>query len=264
MALLALKLTLTPGVIAAATLAARRFGPSIGGWLIGLPVTAGPVLFFLALAHGARFADHVAVGLVAGVAAQAAFVLGYAAGCRRGAGWPVALATGTASFAATGSLLVLPHLRFGTIAACSLALLAVGLLLLPPDRVAPSEARPRHDLVMRIALATSLLLLITTFATTLGAGLSGVVTVYPVLSTLLAVFAHRCDGPRAALAVYRGLLVGLFALMGFASTLVLVLTHVPLGDAYALAIALTLAIQLASLKAIKAPLVGADHQDATA
>ena len=44
--------------------------------------------------------------------------------------------------------------------------------------------------------------------------------------------------------------VGLFALMGFATTLALVLTRVPLGDAYALAIALTLAIQLASLHLI--------------
>jgi hypothetical protein len=262
--ILALKLTLTPAVIAGATLAARRFGPSIGGWLIGLPVTAGPVLLVLALEHGARFADHVAVGLVAGVAAQAAFVLGYAGACRRGGGRRAALATATAAFAATGSLLVLPHLRFGTVAACSLALLAVGLLLLPPDAVRLSSARPRHDLPLRIALATSLLLLVTTFATTLGAGLSGVVTVYPLLSTLLAVFAHRSDGPRAALAVFRGLLVGLFALMAFATTLVLVLTRLPLGDAYALAIALTLAIQVASLRAIKAPLVGADRPGAAA
>ena len=220
--LLALKLTLTPGVIVGATLAARRFGPSVGGWLIGLPVTAGPVLLFLALAHGARFAEHVAVGLVAGVAAQAAFVLGYAAACRRGAGWRLSLLTGTAAFAATGLALVVPHLRLGLVAACSLAVLAAGLLLL-----------------------------ITTFATVLGAGLSGVVTVYPLLSTLLAVFAHRSDGPRTALAVYRGLLVGLFALMAFATTLAVVLTHVPLAGAYVLAIALTLAIQLASLRAIR-------------
>ena len=225
MGLLALKLTLTPGVIVGATLAARRFGPSVGGWLIGLPVTAGPVLLFLALAHGARFAEHVAVGLVAGVAAQAAFVLGYAAACRRGAGWRLSLLTGTAAFAATGLALVVPHLRLGLVAACSLAVLAAGLLLLPPDPVPLSPARPRHDLLVRVVLATTLLLLITTFATVLGAGLSGVVTVYPLLSTLLAVFAHRSDGLRAALAVYRGLLVGLFALMVFATTLAVVLTR---------------------------------------
>ena len=250
-ALLALKLTLTPGVIVGATLAARRFGPSVGGWLIGLPVTAGPVLLLLALAHGARFAEHVAVGLVAGVAAQAAYVLGYAAACRRGAGWRLGVLTGTAAFAATGLALVVPHLKLGLVAACSLAVLAAGLLLLPPDPVPLSPARPRHDLLVRVVLATTLLLLITTFATVLGAGLSGVVTVYPLLSTLLAVFAHRSDGPRAALAVYRGLLVGLFALMVFATTLAVVLTHLPLTDAYVLAIALTLAIQLASLRAIR-------------
>lgn len=250
MGILALKLTLTPGVIAAATLAARRFGPSVGGWLIGLPVTAGPVLAFLAVEHGAAFAHHVAVGLVAGVAAQAAFVLGYAGACRRGAGWPVALACGTAAFAVAGPALVLPGFALGFVAACSLALLAVGLLLLPPDPVPLSAARPRHDLLVRIVLATALLVGITTFALQLGAGLSGVVTVYPLLSTLVAVFAHRSDGPRAALAVYRGLLVGLFALMAFATTLALVLTHVSLGAAYALALAATLAIQLASLRAV--------------
>jgi hypothetical protein len=249
--LLALKLTLTPGVIVGATLAARRFGPSVGGWLIGLPVTAGPVLLFLALAHGARFAEHVAVGLVAGVAAQAAFVLGYATACRFGASWRLGLLTGTAAFAATGAALVVPHLRLGLVAACSLAVLAASLLLLPPDPVPLSAARPRHDLLVRVVLATTLLLLITTFATVLGAGLSGVVTVYPLLSTLLAVFAHRSDGPRAALAVYRGLLVGLFALMVFATTLAVLLTHLPLADAYVLAIALTLTIQLASLRAIR-------------
>ena len=137
--LLALKLTLTPGVIVGATLAARRFGPSVGGWLIGLPVTAGPVLLLLALAHGARFAEHVAAGLVAG--------------------WRLGLVTGTAAFAATGAALVVPHLRLG--------------------------------------------------------------------------------------------LVGLFALMAFATTLAVVLTHLPLTDAYLLAIALTLTIQLASLRAIR-------------
>lgn len=76
--------------------------------------------------------------------------------------------------------------------------------------------------------------------------------VYPLLSTTVAVFAHRSDGPAAALAVYRGLLVGLFALMGFACTIALVVTRVSLADAYAIAVALTLAIQLGSLRAVRA------------
>jgi len=250
-AILALKLTLTPAVVAAATLAARRFGPQIGGWLIGLPVTAGPVVVFLALAHGSHFAGHVAVGLVAGVAAQAAFTIGYAAACRRSARWPVALAAGTASFAAVGTAIVETHLGLGFVAVCAVAALALGLRYLPHEPVAPAGPPPSHDLLLRMGLATTLLLLITTFATTLGPGLSGLVTVYPLLSTTLAVFTHRSDGAPAALAVYRGLLVGLFALMGFACTLALVITRVSLAVAYVLAIALTLAIQLGSLRAVR-------------
>jgi len=249
--ILALKLTLTPGAIAAATLAARRFGPAVGGWLIGLPVTAGPVVLFLALAHGTRFAEKATTGLVAGVAAQAAFALGYSAAARRG--WPAAVAAGTAAFALTGSALVLPGLDLGLVAVCSLAFVAVGLLGLPAAVLPPAAASRRHDLPLRIALATSLLLLITTFASTFGAGLSGLVTTYRLLSTLLAVFAHRTDGPDAAVAVYRGLLVGLFALMGFACTLSLVLTRLPLAGAFAIALALTAAIQAGSFRAVRRP-----------
>jgi len=54
--ILALKLVLTPALIAVATLVGRRFGPSISGWLVGLPFTSGPVSLFLALEQGTTFA----------------------------------------------------------------------------------------------------------------------------------------------------------------------------------------------------------------
>jgi hypothetical protein len=92
--LLLLKLTITPAVIAFATLAARRFGPAVGGWLIGLPFTCGPVALFVALEHGPGFASKVATGFVAGITAQAAFVLGYVAVAARGGRWQVSLAAG--------------------------------------------------------------------------------------------------------------------------------------------------------------------------
>ena len=60
-----------------------------------------------------------------------------------------------------------------------------------------------------------MVLLITAVASHLGAGPSGVATTFPLLSTILALSVHRAD-PLAAVAVYRGLLLGLFALTGFA------------------------------------------------
>ncbi|HET7343490.1 MAG TPA: hypothetical protein VFL90_18640, partial [Methylomirabilota bacterium] len=55
-AILLLKLAATPLLIAGASLAGRRWGPAVGGWLVGLPLTSGPVAVFLALEHGAAFA----------------------------------------------------------------------------------------------------------------------------------------------------------------------------------------------------------------
>ena len=49
------KLVLVPGLIALVTMAGRRFGPRVGGWLNALPLVAGPVLFFLALEQGDQY-----------------------------------------------------------------------------------------------------------------------------------------------------------------------------------------------------------------
>lgn len=51
-----LKLLVVPPVIAGVSLAGRGWGPTIGGWLIGLPVNAGVIVFFIALEEGSAFA----------------------------------------------------------------------------------------------------------------------------------------------------------------------------------------------------------------
>ena len=75
---LLLKLVLVPGLIALVTLAGRRFGPRLGGWLNALPLVAGPVLFFLALEQGDAFVARAAQATLAGLAAVAAFSVIYA------------------------------------------------------------------------------------------------------------------------------------------------------------------------------------------
>src|SRR5437763_1777798 len=95
---LALKLVLTPALIAIATLSGRRWGPSIGGWLVGLPFTSGPVSFFLAIEQGTPFAAAAAAGSIGGAAASAVFAIAYAATARR-FGWPVSLGGASLAFA---------------------------------------------------------------------------------------------------------------------------------------------------------------------
>jgi hypothetical protein len=98
-----------PMLILAASLAGRRWGPTVGGWLVGLPLTSAPVAFFLAIDQGLGFAKNAAAGSLAGTAAQAGFCLAYCATARY-CRWPVALVAATAAFAAIGGLLAVGQL----------------------------------------------------------------------------------------------------------------------------------------------------------
>jgi hypothetical protein len=85
---LALKLILTPALIGSSTLAGRRWGPALGGWLVGLPFTSGPVALFLVLDYGAAFGAQAAGGMLTGTISQVAFTLAYRRLARRGPGSP--------------------------------------------------------------------------------------------------------------------------------------------------------------------------------
>jgi hypothetical protein len=47
--LLTMKLLMTPLLIAFVTLVGRKWGPGVGGWLMGFPLTSGPVSMLPAL-----------------------------------------------------------------------------------------------------------------------------------------------------------------------------------------------------------------------
>jgi hypothetical protein len=248
--LLALKLTLTPAVVALATLAARRFGPAVGGWLVGLPLTCAPVVLFVALEHGSQFAAHVSTGAVGGVIAEVAFVLGYVAMAARGAGWIPSLAVASAVFVGVAAAVEAAHAPVGVLLLAVLASLVLALRVVPPVRRI-AWPQTRWELPLRVVLATSLVLAITGFAAMLGPGVSGIATTYPLITTTLAVFVHRAAGSRAAIAVYRGLLLGMFALTAFAATVEVALTRVPLAVAFLLAFVLTATAQLGSLPVVR-------------
>src|SRR5947209_18925109 len=68
---LLLKVVLTPALIATATLVGRRWGEkTTSGWLVGLPLTSAPVVFFLALDHGTTFATTASLAVLLGTISQ--------------------------------------------------------------------------------------------------------------------------------------------------------------------------------------------------
>lgn len=249
----ALKLVVTPGLIAAATLAGRRWGQSVGGWVVGLPLTTGPVAFFIALDHGEEFAAAAAVGSLAGAAAEAAFSLAYGWSAR-GRRWPLALLAGSGAYAAMAA--ALPRLSLGPLALYALVIgaLALTLRLMPAAGAGASPAPPpRWDLPARMVLATAVVLLLTGLAPRLGARLSGLLATYPLFAAILTAFGHRLQGAGAAISVLRGLLFGLFAFASFCLLLALCLVPLGIAGAFAAATAVALLVQGISLWRLRVP-----------
>ncbi len=244
---LVLKLVVTPVLIAAATLVGRRWGQAVGGWLVGLPLTSGPVAFFIALDRGSDFAAGAALGSLEGLAAEAAFCLGYG-WCARFYAWPQSFLSGSIAFAVAGTLvheLALPPLL---LLPGVLATLVVALRLMPRWSGAPvTAAPPRWDLPSRMLAATAVVLALTTAAPLLGPRVSGLLATFPLFAAVLAVFAHRTQDRIAAVSVLRGLLLGLFSFAAFFAALEPVLPRYGIGAGFSAAIGAALLTQTTTL-----------------
>jgi hypothetical protein len=245
---LPLKLTVTPLLILAASLASRRWGEIVGGWFVGLPLTSAPVCFFLALDQGADFAAAASLGCLAGAASEAGFGLLYSIVARH-FGWPLALTTASFGFALCGFGFAKAALPLWPLVAAACASLAAVLMLMPQsgDERTTLARRPRWDIPARMIVATALVLGLTALAPHVGARLSGLFATYPVFAAVLAAFSHRGRGPAAATQVLRGLLIGLFAFTGFFALLATTIERLGIAASFAAATVLALAIQGCSL-----------------
>jgi len=253
--LLALKLTVTPLAIALLTLATRRWGATRGAWLAAIPYTSAPVVAFLAADRGTRFAATTAVGVLAGTASQAAFALAYAWVAVR-LRWLAAPAAGGIAFVIataglnTLNLTVLPALAIVTGA------VVLALTLLPPREIAAQPPRLRTlpavwDVVLRGAIATAVVVVITAMAPAVGPALAGLISPMPLFGAIFIVFPHRLEGAGAAVEAARGFLWGLFACAGFFAVLAPLLEPAPLPVAYLAAAACAAVVQAITLGVLR-------------
>src|SRR5581483_3905291 len=248
----ALKLIVTPVLILAASLASRRWGEAIGGWLVGLPLASGPVCFFLALDQGTGFAAAAGIGCLAGAAAEAGFTIAYGQVSRR-FGWPAALAAASVAYFLGAAVLGWAALPLWPLVILVWIALCLALRLMPrlEGSGLAAPAVPRWDIPARVVVATSLVLGITALAPYLGPRLSGLFATYPVFAAVLTAFSHHARGPAAGLQVLRGLTTGLFAFTGFFVVLAETLHPLGIGPGFAAATAVALLIQAGSLVVLR-------------
>lgn len=247
---LVFKIAVTPALIAAASLAGRRWGQGVSGWFVGLPLTSGPVAIFLALDQGTTFAAGAAVGSLGGAVAEAAFCIAYGRVATR-AGWPAAALAGSLAFALLGAIVQRLSVPLLASAVVAFAVLALSLRVMPAGSEAPAAGPPpRWDIPARMVITTALVVVLTAVAPALGPRLSGLLASFPVYALILAVFAHR-SGPAPAIQVLRGLLLGLFAFAGFFVVIGVTIERFGILAAFAAATLTALVIQAASLRLVR-------------
>ncbi len=238
-----LKLILAPVVIGSASLAGRKWGPAVSGWIVGLPLTSGPVVFFLALSNGMTFAANSALGVISGGISLVAYALSYVWLSTR-VRWQLSIIGSLFVYLCCTAILQNFTFPLMPIFFVVLVLILLALQWMPNDVVEESNAQPGPwDIPSRILIGTSFILLLTWIAPYIGSHLTGLLTTIPLYVSILTVFAHRHQGPAAAAHVLRGLLYGLFAFAGFFLTLNLLLERSGVGVAFLTAIVVALSIQ---------------------
>ncbi|GAB3548083.1 hypothetical protein [Spirosoma fluminis] len=223
--ILLLKMTLMPTIIALVTLAIRRWGNKIGGLIGSMPWVAGAILLFFILEQGKAFGIHSIQGTMTGILALISFCFSYSVFARKFS-WLPTLLLSYGLYIATA--LTFNYLQLSLYLSYALViayvLLTLWLFPKPSDQSIKARRLP-FDIPIRMVVATLFVLVITGLASVLGPGWSGILTPFPILTSVLAIFSHTLQGSNATIATLRGLVIGL---LGFTTFLFLQAFLLPL------------------------------------
>lgn len=209
------KVLLAPMLIGLASLIARRWGPSIGGWFIALPLTSAPVFLILSLERGRVFVQGACGAILLAPVLLTAYAMAYKWGGVRW-GW------GRSTLVACGAYLVCAFLlEYVSLSMLVSFAVSAGIILIGLRVVSSSPARGARipsvpwDMPLRMAFTLVLVLLVTTLAASLGPQWSGLLTPFPIATSILVAFTHHLEGTEAACVLLHGLLRGLFSFLAF-------------------------------------------------
>lgn len=245
--MLILKLILVPALIGVITLAGRRWGPAVAGWLSGFPVVTGPILLFVALEQGAQFASVTAAGALAGGMAWLSFALGYAWAATR-VNWLASLLAGLSAFGAVGTAMIFSAPRFLVAAVMIIAAVLLAPFLFPRMTQPIGAVRSSAvELFARMAAGCLMTVAVTHLSPALGPRFSGLLAVFPVMGIVLAAFSHRTSGNIFTIRLLRSMVYGFYAFIAFCLTVTLALPVMAVGVAFSLALCISLTVHFGVL-----------------
>ncbi len=208
------------------------------------------IVFFIAVEYGNSFAAGTAQGSLLGTVSLALFCLVYARLVPRMRRWYWAMTfSWLVFFASTFALEVALVPVF-----VGFPIVAVVLMLVrqavPTVQPRPgSEARrltsikfPWWDIPLRILTATALVFSLTVAASALGPQLSGLLSPFPVYTTILTGFTQHFEGNASAVRFLRGFIIGLYTFATFFLVLGVSVESLGLAVSFGLSLATCLAV----------------------
>jgi uncharacterized membrane protein (GlpM family) len=225
-----------PALLGVISLAGRRWGPGVAGWLAGFPSLTGPILFFLALERGAAFTVPAAVFALSAVSAALVFGIAYAWACRRFDWRGAWLCASLAWVAAVLALVRIPPSMPVSLGIALLALLVAPKLFPKPAGPWGTSPVPTLEILLRMAAGAAMVLIVTAVAETVGTAWTGVLAVFPVFSSVLAVFSHRTNGPGFVMAMLRAMTGGFYSFLVFCSAVALLLPSQGVATTFVIAV----------------------------
>ena len=206
-----LKIIITPLFIGLVTLVGRRWGTIVSGFLVGLPLTSGPISLILALQYGPEFAVQSAIGSLAGQISICIFCSAYYCTSRKYQ-WPVSIVVSTVAF--LGATAVFNSFSWSLPSA--LLILAFTMVIASQViAIRPASSHlarpPVWDIPARMIIATAFICVLTAVADSLGPQLSGLLAPFPVFSLVISAFTHHQQGADSTARLLRGIVTGSLA-----------------------------------------------------
>lgn len=240
-----------PPLIAGVTLAVRKWGEGLGGWIGGFPWVAGPISFFIALEHGAAFVASTTTSALLGSVGTILFAFIYSILSARFSWLPTVLISYGAFFVialmSLGRDISLP-------AAVGLNLFVLTLVLYffpKPKSRADFKKQPSYDIPLRMLVATFFVVMLTQAADYLGPTWSGILTPFPIMTSTLAVFTHSQQGSDAAIRILYGLLLAGYGFVAFLVGVAWLVPQMPVGAAYGILTIGTMAVNGVTIRLIR-------------
>ncbi len=246
---LLIKVGVTAATVVAAAIAAEKSGPFWGGLVVGLPVSAGPAYVMLAIEYDTAFLEVSSLNSLAGNTGAVIFLLAFVYAAPR-FGLAVCLALSTGLWVAVAFAIRAIEWTFLSAMIVNLTVIAIVLLLTRNVDPGPPTGRPLqkrwYDLPMR-ALAVGLFVAaVVSLGEVIGPESTGILSVYPVTLTSLALLAMPRLGGQTTAALMAGIVR---SMVGFALGFVAIhLTVVSWGAPLSLSVGLAIMLAWAGVR----------------